>query len=138
MDFYLPKSMENSLPLTCTKINIKKGGENLIITRLNIPLTVVTEGADLILLDVTEYFEYKDGKATNHRLGAKYRVGDTKHFEQFSVKVPEKDAVITRDDLKNAKDPIKVTFADAFCKPYRTDSGGYDLSITAKSISLVK
>lgn len=110
----------------------------MIITRLNIPLTVVTEGADLILLDVSEYFEYVDGKATNHRLGFKYRVGDTKHFEQFSVKVPEKDAVISRDDLKNAKTPIKVAFADAFCKPYRTDSGVYDLSITARSVSLVK
>lgn len=108
------------------------------ISKLLIPLEVVVQGAKLILLDVTPYYEYQDGRKTDKMLGYKYQVVEDVNFEKLTVKIPSTTPAITKEQLESTKERIKVTFTDALAKPYRLNSGEYDLSITATSIAVTK
>ena len=108
------------------------------LLKLNIPLQVVTNGANLILLEVAPYYAYEDGKKTDNLIGHRYTVVEDKNFEKFIVKVPSSDPAISQENIDSAKQRFSVSFDNAFAKPYRTHSGDYELSISATGISIVK
>lgn len=108
------------------------------LTNLNIPLNIVLNGANTLLLGVTPYYEYVDGKKTENLLGYKYTVVEDQNYEKFSVKIESKTPSITQQQIDDATARIKVTFEKAFARPYRTNSGDYDLSVTATGINLQK
>lgn len=105
---------------------------------LEIPLTIITKNTTMLLISISPWVEYKDGKKTDTQIGHRYEVVETSTFEKFVVKVKDTTPVLSTEQLTNAKEHITVTFDNAICKPYRTGNGNYDLSITAKSISIVK
>ncbi len=107
------------------------------ISKLSIPLEVVTAGAGLILLEVAPYYSYVDGKRTDTMLGYRYLVVEDKTFEKMSVKIPSSEPAITPETLETAKKRIMVAFNGAFARPYRTQNGDYDLSITATGIQIL-
>lgn len=109
------------------------------ITKLEIPIPIIINGANLILLSVAPNYEYVDNKKTDNLLGYKYTVVEDITFEKFVVKVPSSTPVMTQEQIDTAKDRIYVTFNNAIAKPYRnTSTGNYDLSINANGISIVK
>ncbi len=110
----------------------------LDITKLQIPLSVIAKDAHLILLEVQPYYDYKDGKKTDTRLGYKYTVVEDRNFEKFPVKIPGNSPAISKEQLENAKSRIFVSFDNAAGKFYRTDRGDYALSVTASDVSIVK
>ena len=110
----------------------------MMLSKLNIPFNIVIQDANLILVDVKEYYEYQNGKKTDVMLGYKYLVVEDKNFEKFAVKIPSTTPAITKEQIDAAKERIRVNFTDAVAKPYRTNSGDYDLSISATGISIVK
>ena len=116
-----------------------KGGEKMInLAKIKIPLTAVVDGANLILVDVSPYYAYVDGKKTDNQLGHKYLVVEDKNFDKFFVKVPSATPIITSEQLSEAKQRIMVTFENGVARPYRTQNGEYDLSITATAVAIAK
>jgi len=108
------------------------------LSKLNIPFNIVVNDANTLLLGVAPYYEYVDGKKTEKLLGYKYNIVEDKTFEKFSVKIASKAPVITQEQVDASKERIKVTFENAFAKPYRTTYGDYDLSVSATGISILK
>lgn len=92
------------------------------------------EDASLILLNVSEDFEYKDGKKTNVLKGYRYQVVSTNNYEKIIIKVPSAEPAITNAQIQSAKAKILVSFEDFMARPYRTSNGNYDLSFTASDI----
>ena len=110
----------------------------MLLTKLNIPLEVITGDAHQILLEVAPYYAYADGKKTDTLVGYRYTVVEDRNFEKFSVKIPSSTPAVSQENIDTAKQRIFVTFENAFAKPYRTQNGDYDLSISATGINLVK
>ena len=110
----------------------------MILTALKIPLEVVTEGANLILLEVNPYYQYQNGVRSNEIEGYRYTVVEEKKYEKFSVKIPSTAPAFTNEQIASAKAKIYVTFVNGIAKPYRTQSGEYALSISASSVSTIK
>lgn len=107
-------------------------------TNLTIPLDIVLNGANMILTAVMPYYTYVDGKKTENIEGYRYYVVEDKTFEKLSVKIPSVVPAISKEEIENAKNHIRVTFDNAIAKPYRTQSGEYELSVTATAVSVVK
>lgn len=108
------------------------------LSKLNLPLDVIIGGANQILLEVTPYYAYMDGKKSDTILGYRYTVVEDKNFEKFSVKIPSSVPAISQESIDSSKQRIIVTFDNAIAKPYRTQSGEYDLSISATGINIAK
>lgn len=108
------------------------------ITKLNIPLNVITEGANLILLEVVPYYAYVDGKKTDTLKGYRYTVVEDETFEKLSIKIESATPIVSSEQLASAKSHVLVTFDKAFAKPYRTNSGDFELSISASNMLIVK
>lgn len=108
------------------------------ITKLSIPLDIITGDAKLILLEVAPYYSYVDGKRTNTLLGYRYLVVEDKTFDKMFVKIPSPVPAVTMEMLETAKKRILVTFDNAMAKPYRNQNGDYDLSITASGINIIQ
>ena len=106
------------------------------LTKLNIPLQIVIEDANLILINVAPYYNYVDGKKTDAVIGYRYTVVEDKNFDKINVKIPSTTPAISQETIDSAKQRILVSFENAFAKPYRTPSGNYDLSITASGINI--
>lgn len=110
---------------------------NPIITSNLIPFEVYAKTDKFILFSVTPAFRYVDGKATEQVEAYRYTVGDPTTCMRFSVKVPGATAIITPEQLKNAKDALFVTLTDAFGRIYQTD-GNVEISFSAKGIAICK
>lgn len=108
------------------------------LQNLEIPLTVITKGAKLICLEVAPTFSYENGKRTDSQIGTTYTVVETQNFEKFKVKVANLTPVLTQEQIDSSKERVYLTFENAIAKPYRTQSGEYDLSISATNVVLAK
>lgn len=105
---------------------------------LRIPLDVITNGANLILVSVRDVFEYKDGKKSNNKIGISYEIVEDSNYEKMSIKViGETKPIVTNEEISNNKDKILVNFVNCIAKPYRTANGSYALSISATEVTLV-
>ena len=107
------------------------------IYSINIPLDAITLGANLILLGVYPFFEYKDGEKTDILAGYRYLVVEDSNFEKFSVKILSSAPAITPEQIAAAKTKILVRFENAFARPYQDSRGEYQLSFSASAISVV-
>ncbi len=105
---------------------------------LEIPFEVVTKYAPVWLLVIAPWMQYENGKRTDIQQGFMYTVVDTASFEKYVIKIKGTTPLLTDEQLANAKDRIAVKFEDAIAKPYRNSNGNYELSITAKGISIAK
>lgn len=106
--------------------------------KLTIPFTIILDGANAILLEIVPFYEYKNGKKTDTLLGYKYLIVEDKNFEKYAVKIASETPLISKEQVETAKGRIHVTFENAIAKPYRTNTGDYELSISATGISIVK
>lgn len=107
--------------------------------KLEIPFIVISKGDRLILVDVQAVYEYKDGKRTESRIGTRYIVvAEDAGYEKFSVKVANPTPLLTAEQLQSSKQTYHVKFENAIAKPYRTQSGDFELSITATAVNFVK
>jgi hypothetical protein len=105
---------------------------------LEIPFEVVTKYAPVWLLTIAPWMKYESGKRTDIQQGFMYTVVDTATFEKYVIKIKGTTPLLTDDQLASAKERIAVKFEEAICKPYKNASGNYELSITAKGISIAK
>ncbi len=110
----------------------------MLLTSIKIPMQVVTDGANLILLEVAPYNQYKHGVKTDIVEGYRYTVVEDKKYEKLSVKIPSSTPAITNEQIESSKSKIFVTFENGIAKPYRTSNGEYALSCSATSVSIVK
>lgn len=98
----------------------------------------VTDG-HLILTGVQPVVEYQDGKRTDNHVGTSYEVvAENDGYRKFRVKVNSLTPLITQEQLKASKQKHYVQFENAIAVPYRTQSGEYELSITATAVNFVK
>ncbi len=104
---------------------------------ISIPLEVIYPKNLFVLLNVREVKDYVNGVATNNVTCYRYEVVDTDSFEKFFVKVPGVIPEISQEDINNSTKRIKVSFDNAVAKPYRTQTGFYELSIKADSINIM-
>lgn len=108
------------------------------LSKLNIPFVPVVAEGNLILLKVEPYYIYENGKKTDKLGGYKFTVVEDKNFDKYAVKIPSAAPAITQEQIDSAKQKLIVTFENAFAKPYRTQSGDYELSISATGILITK
>lgn len=108
------------------------------LSKLNIPFVPVVAEGRLILLKVEPYYTYENNKRTDKLAGYKYTVVEDKDFDKYVVKIQCATPAITQEQIDSTKQKMTVTFENASAKPYRTQSGDYELSITATGISIVK
>ena len=108
------------------------------LMKLSFPLSAITGDAHLILLEVRPVFAYLDGKKTENQEGYKFWVVDDRNFEKFAIKIACTTPAITQEHVDASKERLYVRFENAVCKPYKTNSGDFDLSITASNVIVVK
>ena len=108
------------------------------ISKLNIPLEIVTGGAELLLLGVAPVYQYTDNKRTDVIVGYRYEVVETGDYNKFGIKVNGNSPAVTSEQIEKAENRFRVTFEDCYAKPYRLQSGNYDLSFTASKILFLK
>lgn len=108
------------------------------LSKLNIPFVPVVTDGNLILLKSEPYYIYENGKKTDKLGGYKFTVVDDKDYDKYAVKIPSNVPAISQDQIDSAKNKLLVSFENAFAKPYRTQSGDYELSISATGINIVK
>lgn len=97
-------------------------------------------GADypLILLHSKDWFEYKDGKKTDTRLGTRYEVvQDGGDFQRFTVKCEDSESAVLEDEIEASKDKVTVSFDNARCRLYVDDSRHIQISVKAKAINVL-
>ena len=105
---------------------------------LEIPFEIVIKNAPVLLLTITPWMQYENGKRTDIQQGFMYTVVETTNYEKFVIKIKGTTPLLTDEQLANAKERIAVKFENAICKPYKNVNGNYELSITAKSITFAK
>lgn len=110
---------------------------NQLISTTPIPFEVYAKADKFVLFSVTPAFRYVDGKPSDQIEAYRYTIGDPATCMRFSVKVPGATAIITPEQLKNAKDALFVTLTDAFGRIYQTD-GNVEISFSAKGIAICK
>lgn len=108
------------------------------ISKLNIPLSVVIGKAELLLLGVSPVYQYTDNKRTDVVVGYRYEVVETDNYDKLSVKINSAAPAVTTEQLEKAENRYRVAFEECYAKPYRLQSGGYDLSFTASKILFLK
>lgn len=121
----------------CTGALRKVGIVMIKLISISIPLEVIYPKNLFVLLNVREVKDYVNGVATNNVTCYRYEVVDTDSFEKFFVKVPGVIPEISQEDINNSTKRIKVSFDNAVAKPYRTQTGFYELSIKADSINIM-
>ena len=111
------------------------------IYKMAIPMNFMFDDANLALTSVSTDFEYVDGKKTENIVGTKYEVVETKRFERFIVKVPDKNPVIRQEQLDEYIDneiKVYVRFDNPVMRLYRKPDGSTDGSIKADKIHLIR
>lgn len=107
------------------------------LEKINFSIETLFGDTLLMLMDVSPYFEYKDGKKTENQLGFKYEVVEDTSFERFTVKVASKQPVITADDLAKSKSRVYVEFENSRGHIYRTPVGSIEVSFSADAVKIV-
>jgi len=90
-----------------------------------------------ILLEISEWKEFVDGKATDNVVGVKLGVVCPDNmYEKLTVKVKGK-VVLTNEQLQQKGGQLKIAFKNLTGKFYRTNSGEYGLSCSADGFEVV-
>lgn len=109
------------------------------ISNVDFPLEQII-GADypLILLHSRDWFQYKDGKKTDIRLGTQYEViQDGGDFQRFTVKCEDSESAVLEDEIKASKGKVTVSFENASCRLYVDDSRHIQISVKATNINVI-
>ena len=108
------------------------------ISKIHFGLESFIGKSSLILLSVSDGYEFINGKKSTNRTHTKYEViqngGD---YQRFIVKVPETEPVTYNDELRASKEPVLVDFQNAQCKFYQDSNHNIQVSVTADSITLL-
>ncbi len=111
---------------------------NITKIKLNSETICGNSEGSALLLSVADGYEYVDGKATNNIINQKYTVVLTDNeFEKITVKVDEKQPVITNEEIQSYGGHVKAVFTGLAGKFYRSNSGEYLLSAKADSVKVV-
>lgn len=90
-----------------------------------------------ILTDVTDGYDYKDGKKTDVVTHQKYVVAIAeRQFEKLTVKIAGTKPIITAEQLAQKGGHVNVQFKNLTGKLYSKDNG-YELSCSADGIEVV-
>lgn len=110
----------------------------LSISRIRIPLQNLMETEIFALLNVTEVFEYREGKRTENITEIRYTVANPDTFENFDVKVAGAKAVITQKQLDEEENHIWVSLENAVVKPYKIEYGKAECTVMADAVKIAK
>lgn len=95
------------------------------------------ENAEVILLNVTNGYEYVDGKVTDNITTQKYSVVCPENaYEKITVKIKGDKPVITNEQIQGKGGQVKVKFKNLTGRFYRTTSGEYALSANADGLEV--
>jgi len=110
-----------------------------------IPLKALYADEQYLLLSISAYRAYKDGKPTNKIEGYKYEVAEMQNFDKFSVKIKGQDIPLLQpEELKELRDngeKIFVEFVNAVDKLYihrEGNSVSVEDSFSADDVLLVE
>ena len=106
--------------------------------KLRIPLTNLMDSEIFALLNISEIYEYVDGKRTANITEIRYTVANPDTFENFDVKVAGSKAVITQKQLEESQERIWVTLENAIVKPYKAEYGKAECTVTADAVKIAK
>ena len=107
------------------------------LSKFKLNLKVIIKDAKLILLEMSEIFEYNEKKEkTNKLLGYKALVGNAETFERYNVKILNTSPSLTLDDFKNASPKLEVEFDNAEAGFYRLPGGEWELYVRATDIRI--
>lgn len=109
-----------------------------------IPFSIIFKDEAFILINIEEYFLYKDGVRTNELAGFRYEVVDTVSFDKIKVKIEgQKKPLMSPDDLIKLREngeKIIVEFLNGVDKLYSHKDGNswsVEDSFSAEDILLV-
>lgn len=105
---------------------------------VKIPLHDIVDVSKLILIDMSPLYEYVNGKATTNQIGVKGELVDLKNYNKFPAKIMNLNPKITKEMLESSKERMFVRLIDAYAKPYVTNNGRLEFSISASDIEPVK
>ena len=110
-----------------------------------IPLMDLYKDGTFILLSISEYREYKDGKPTNNVAGQKYEVVDPLSYDKIVVKIPGQMTPLLLPEvlaeLRENGEKVLVEFVNAIDKLYlRRDGSSVSVedSFSAEDVLLVE
>lgn|GEM_PF-624865 len=109
-----------------------------LIRDMEIPLSALTKGAGLILIEIKPTYSYVNQQRSDTIVGYSHTVVEDKKFNRFLVKVDSATPLLTEEQIAKTKDHLYVKFENAFIKLYTTQNGDVEVSIKAASISLQK
>lgn len=96
------------------------------------------ENGEAILLNVTNGYEYVDGKATDNVANQKYSVVCPDNaYEKIIVKIKGNKPVINNEQIQARGAQVKVKFKNLTGRFYRTTSGEYALSANAEGMEVL-
>ena len=96
------------------------------------------ENGEAILLNVTNGYEYVNGKATDNVANQKYTVVcPTNGYEKIIVKIKGDKPVITNEQIQAKGGQVKAKFKNLTGRFYRTNSGEYALSASADGLEVM-
>ncbi len=90
------------------------------------------------LMDSAPSYQYDNGKKTENVEGTKYTVANTRTFDKFDVKTPEKTPVVSAEQIEASDERIFVSFVNAIAKPVKIEFGKVYFSVTADSAKIMR
>lgn len=108
------------------------------LTKIKTNLETINGGSNSVtLLGVKDWNEYLDGKPTGKKLGFSYEIVLVNGgFDIINVRIAEKTASITQEDIQNADGKLNAEVDGFIGRIYRTQTG-FGFSATATSITPV-
>ena len=109
-----------------------------ILTSLTLTLYEVFKVKEFILVEVSEWRDFANGKSTDKVLGQAYTVVTPKTFDKIRIKIPNSSPVITQEEITSSTQQIMVYFSGDVLKFYRSNNGDYLPTIKAEKIVINK
>lgn len=109
-------------------------------TQIILNLESVAKAGSVRCIGVSESYQYENGTRTDKPAGTAYEcLAEKNGYEKFSVKVSDLNAVLTQEQLNEAKEPIYITFTDFIGKFYFSErTKNWELSCKASKVQIVK
>lgn len=96
----------------------------------------VTKGGPILIINVREVLEYKDGIKTDKIIGFSYTVVCTSNkFEQFNIKVEQAQPVITPEEIEAKGGSVKAK-VKGFEGRFYKQNGSNNILFTAKATGI--
>lgn len=99
------------------------------VSRLRMPLSILTECNDFIVCSQAMVSKYVDGKPTGETDGAKLELFDSKLLDRLNVKIPSAELPFTQNEVEAQE--VHINLINPTFGVYPTGNGQIALSVRA-------